>query len=298
MPLEDFIIATYCLICDAMKSALKNQSLRRRGYPPALSDEEVITMEIVGAFLGLEQDKALHQYFCEHWKTHFPKLGERSTFARQAFNLWHVKKLIHQELVTRLDARESNLFLTDGFPVPVCKFARAHFSRQFKGEAAFGYCAAKKETYFGFKGMLLSNAMGVVIDVGLVPANVDEREALLDLDLSGLQGALLGDKGFISPQLRQTLAQGGLNLQTPVRNNMKETRPKAYLSCLLNTRRLVETVIGQLSERFSLEKSKARDLWHLVGRIYRKVLAHTACIMLNLAQGNPPLQFERLLATA
>jgi len=79
----------------------------------------MITIEIVGAFLGLEQDKALHQYFCEHWKTHFPKLGERSTFARQAFNLWHVKKLVHQELVTRLDARESNLFLTDGFPLPV-----------------------------------------------------------------------------------------------------------------------------------------------------------------------------------
>lgn len=145
---------------------MKNQPLRRRGYPPALSDEEVITIEIVGAFLGLEQDKALHQYFCEHWKRHFPKLGDRSTFARQAFNLWHVKKLVHQELVTRLDARELNLFLTDGFALQVCKFARAHFSRQFKGEASFGYCAAKKETYFGFKGMLVSNAMGVVIDVG------------------------------------------------------------------------------------------------------------------------------------
>lgn len=298
MPLENFIIAIYCIVCDAMKTALKNQTLRRRGFPPALSDEEVMAIEIVGSFLGFEQDKALHQYFCEHWKTFFPKLGERSIFARQAANLWHVKKLIHKELVTRLDARESNLFLADGFPLPVCKFARANFSKQFKWEASFGYCATKKETYFGFKGLVLTNAMGVVIDVGLAQANVDEREALLDLDLRGLRGALLADKGFISPALRQSLYQGGLNLQTPVRSNMKETRPKAYLSCLLNARRLVETVIGQLSERFSIEKSKARDLWHLTGRIYRKVLAHTACILLNLAQGNPPLQFERLLATA
>jgi len=38
----------------------------------------------------------------------------------------------------------------------------------------------RKKTYFGFKGMLLSNAMGVVIDVGLVPANVDELGGFTD----------------------------------------------------------------------------------------------------------------------
>jgi hypothetical protein len=46
-------------------------------------------------------------------------------------------------------------------------------------------------------------------------------------------------------------------------------------------RRLIETVIGQLVERFSIEKVWARDLWHLTSRINRKLLAHTVCRWLN-----------------
>jgi hypothetical protein len=41
--------------------------------------------------------------------------------------------------------RCATLYLIDGFPIR--KFARAHFSHVFKGEVAYGYCAAKKERY-------------------------------------------------------------------------------------------------------------------------------------------------------
>ncbi|MCK4983476.1 MAG: hypothetical protein KAS17_11165 [Victivallaceae bacterium] len=37
----------------------------------------------------------------------------------------------------------------------------------------------------------------------------------------------------------------------------------------------METVIGQLNERFNIEKVRARDMWHLTVRIGRKLLAHT-----------------------
>jgi len=42
------------------------------------------------------------------------------------------------------------------------------------------------------------------------------------------------------------------------------------------TRRLIETVIGQLTERFHIEKVRARDTWHQCSRFWRKLLAHTA----------------------
>ena len=60
------------------------------------------------------------------------------------------------------------------------------------------------------------------------------------------------------------------------------------------TRRLIERVIGQLSQQFNIEKIRARDRWHLTNRIGRKVLAHTVGIMINKLLGYPPLQFERL----
>ncbi|MGA8164600.1 MAG: IS982 family transposase, partial [Waddliaceae bacterium] len=59
--------------------------------------------------------------------------------------------------------------------------------------------------------------------------------------------------------------------------------------------RFIETVIGQLSERFHIEKVRARNLWHQASRFWRKLLAHTVCIKLNMELGNEPLQFEGLI---
>jgi len=62
-----------------------------------------------------------------------------------------------------------------------------------------------------------------------------------------------------------------------------------------NVRYRIDTVFGQLTDRFHIKRVWAKDLWHLTGRIYRKVLAHTLVLILNMKQGNPPLQFDRLL---
>lgn len=53
--------------------------------------------------------------------------------------------------------------------------------------------------------------------------------------------------------------------------------------------------IGQLTDRFQIEKIRARKLWYLTNRIARKVLAHTVCACINKKIGNPPLQFELLV---
>jgi hypothetical protein len=86
-----------------------------------------------------------------------------------------------------------------------------------------------------------------------------------------------------------------INLQTAVRSNMKETRSELFVKWLKSTRRLVETVIGQLAERFHIEKVRARKLWYLTNRVARKILAHTICVFMNKQLGNPPLQFDLLV---
>lgn len=75
---------------------------------------------------------------------------------------------------------------------------------------------------------------------------------------------------------------------------MNDTRGKDCNRWITSTRRLVETVIGQLAEQFNIEKIRARDLWHLTSRVTRKVLAHTIGILVNKLNGVPELQFERL----
>ncbi|GAB4184740.1 MAG: hypothetical protein Tsb0015_01150 [Simkaniaceae bacterium] len=194
-----------------------------------------------------------------------------------------------------LGALADQLHLVDGLPMPVCKFARAYFSRVFKGKAAYGYCATKKEHYYGFRGHLVINSIGVITAGTFTAANVDERDVCPEL-VENIRGLLLGDKGFMRPELQEDLVRNGLYLQTTLRDNMQEDRPKKFLRWMKGTRRLIETVIGQLSERFHIEKIRARDLWHAASRFWRKLLAHTVCVKISIECGNQPLQFEALIA--
>ena len=63
----------------------------------------------------------------------------------------------------------------------------------------------------------------------------------------------------------------------------------------VKTRRLVETVIGQLSERFHLQTVRSWDLWHFTNRINRKILAHTLAFWIN-RHSLHPLQFEQIIS--
>jgi hypothetical protein len=193
-----------------------------------------------------------------HWLHFFPKMPDRSNFVRQAANLHVVKRLLQESLAISLNAFQDTLHIIDGLPIPICKIARAHFSQIFKGDATYGYCASKKERYYGFRGHIVISSTGIITGAIFTKANVDERDACPEL-VEKIKGLLLGDKGYIRPELQEQLKKQGLNLETPLRDNMRDKRSKKFLKWILRTRRLIETVIGQLTERFRIEKVRARD---------------------------------------
>ena len=166
--------------------------------------------------------------------------------------------------------------------------------RSFKGDATYGYRAAKNQTYYGFHGHLLISLTGVITGFTLTPANGSERAALLDM-VSTIQGLLIGDKGYLSSSLQHQLQVVGIQLETALRSNMNDERDPARVKLLMRVRRLVETLIGQLVERFRIEKVWARDPWHLTSRLNRKLLVHTVCRWLN-RHSLTPLQFEQLVS--
>ena len=70
---------------------------------------------------------------------------------------------------------------------------------------------------------------------------------------------------------------------------MPENQPISVINRLKNARGDIETVIGQLSGRFNMQKLGARDLWYLSYRFMRKILAYNFCFVINKQLGNPPL---------
>jgi DDE family transposase len=109
-------------------------------------------------------------------------------------------------------------------------------------------------------------------------ANVDERDVVPNL-YDKVRGLLIGDKGFISGDLKWEAAAHEIDLQTPLRKNMPDDRDPGAVARLMRTRRTVETAIGKLSEMFAAQTTKARDLPSFVNRMARKLLAYNFSLM-------------------
>lgn len=113
---EDFIITVFCGVEEHLHSLPGKHRLRQRGFAPKLADSEVITMEVVGEFLGVDTDVGIWTYFGRHWRSWFPELGSRTTFAQPAAHLWVVKQRLYQQLLIDLGAATDSIRRVDGCP--------------------------------------------------------------------------------------------------------------------------------------------------------------------------------------
>jgi hypothetical protein len=289
--LSTFIVAVFCLIDDRLMDLGR---LRGRGPAPTLFDSEVLTIEIVGEFLGLDEDTELLAYFRRHYAHFFPNLlrVHRTTFTRQAANLWKVKERLWQELLAKTPY-DPTFALTDSLPLPACLFARAYRCQRFRGEAAFGKDTLLKQTFYGFRVHMRVCWPGVITRLSVAPANAHELSVLPEL-VESTSGLLVGDRNYHSPNTKEELAEMGIELLAPYSSKKRDPAPKR--SALLSRFRYrIDTVFSQLVGRYSIKRLWARDMWHLASRLVRKILSHTVAFLLNHQMGNPPLQLSKLL---
>ena len=295
MDLDTLIVATYCLVDDELRALTGGHRLRQRGPDPVLADAEVLTIEVVGEFLGLDRDTAIHDYFRRHYGAWFPALlrVHRTTFARQAANLWAVKERLWRALAARVP-HDPAVGLVDSFPLPVCRFARAHRCRPYAGQAAFGHDEVARQTSYGSRCHVRLAWPGVIVEAGIAPANVSDLAALPSV-AEGARGYLVGDRNDWPPEVAGRLRRDGLCLLAPYRWAPRDPDLERSRG-LSRVRYRIETVFGQLVERYHAKRVRARDPWHLASRLLRKLLSHTAAVLLNARAGNPPRQLARLLA--
>ena len=133
------------------------------------------------------------------------------------------------------------------------------------------------------------------VSVSLTPANVDEKDSAYHL-FEVIAGLLLGDKGYIIPIFKEGCEAVGIDLQMPLKKNMKDSRPKKFVKLIMRVCRRIETVIGQLARYFDIEYSGFRNMWHMTARVARKLLAYNVGVFFNVQAGKPAIQFENLIA--
>ncbi len=149
-----------------------------------------------------------------------------------------------------------------------------------------------RQKFFGMRAHPRVCWPGVIVDLRLVPANVHELEVAETL-LGDSQGWALGDRNYWSPRLPDELASRGLQLLAPYRSRKQD--PGCWSPWLTQKRRRIETVIGQLVERYQARRVWARDLWHFWSRWLRRVLSHVVAVLTCQRQGLSPLRFSQII---
>ena len=195
MNLDDFSITCFCLIDEMMPMTLNDQRLRAKGPAPKLTESEVITMEVVGSYLRLSQDKKLFASFQQHYPHFFPALRSlhRTTFVRQAANLWAMKERLWCWLRDEVISQDPSRSIVESVPILVCRFARAPWCVRFRGITGYGKDHADRQTFYGFRVHAQVSWPGLLTRVFLAPANEADGE-IAPVLLEGTTGVVLGDR--------------------------------------------------------------------------------------------------------
>lgn len=285
--LKDFVTVAFVIIDDIYQEITPTHIKERRNINDAiLTDSEIITISIVGELLTIDSENAWFNFVKKNLLDLFPKMCHRTRFNRTKRNLYSIIDEIRKSIGSFLGYRSEPIRIVDSIPIPVCKFGRAHFNKTFKVDAAYGRCASKKETYYGFKLHALTTLDGFITDFVLTPANIDDREAVWDLVESYKSKSIIGDKGYINKYLSPDLkSEKSIDLIFMKRNNSKNQYNKSFRQLIFKARRRIETTFSQLAEQLNINKVLAKSLWGLMTRIRTKILAHNLCYFINKLLG-------------
>ena len=168
---------------------------------------------------------------------------------------------------------QGEVFIIDSMPLPVCKRARASRCKKVRGKAFCGYCAAKREMFFGYRLHLICTSQGIPVSFDLLPASQQDLTPIHELALTLPQGAtVFGDKGYVSdPDAYAIFAATGVRFVAIRRANMT---PNAWANDydLRHYCRRIETVYSQM-EAMGIQHLHARTNLGFDLKTYASLLA-------------------------
>ncbi|HEU4708081.1 MAG TPA: IS982 family transposase [Methylophilaceae bacterium] len=268
----DWIITAFVLI-DTLMERLGHHSDVRAQVP----DSEVVLIAIASAkYFQNHHERAV----CILRETH--SLSGRidvTRFNRRLHKLADWLAFIATTLGEILLSGE--VFVIDSLPLPVCRRVRARRCRKVHGRDYCGYCAAKKEKFFGWRLHLICTPAGIPVSFPLLPAAFHDLTPIHELAVLLPPGArVFGDKAYNSADDEASmLTDTGVRL-IPIRKATMQ--PHAWFVDdieLHDYRHTIETVNSQC-EKMGLEQLYARTNPGFELKVLASIIA-LACTNIN-----------------
>lgn len=273
--MQDILILLFCVVDDFCKEFLPEwqkhlvaQGSKKRQRETQLAPSEIMTIYI-----------HFHQSHYRDFKNYYlhSVCGALKPFFPHAVSYPRFISLIKSVLVPlscflqTLSGEKTGIYFIDSTLLKVCHIKREKQNRVFKGLAQKG-----KSTigwFFGFKLHLVINDKGELMAVKVTAGNVDDRKPVTDL-VEGLVGKLVGDKGYISQPLFETLLEQGLQLITRIKKNMKNKLMPLIDKLLLRKRAVIESVNDQLKNISQIEHTRHRSVWNFLSNLLAGLIAY------------------------
>jgi hypothetical protein len=248
----------------------------KAGRKPEFSDSEVITLMLAEEYIPYPAETQYLGSIRANYGHLFPKLLDQSQFNRRARSLRYLVEALRRSWLLELGVTQATTYLLDTKPIPVLGYKRSKRRSDFRGSAAYGYCASRNLHYFGYKLVMITTLDGIPVIYDLVPANTDERQAA-EAVLDRIAPAhLIGDKGFLGVEWQDQMAeQTGNTITTPKRKNQKIQHPDGFERLLNSVRERIEGVFHELQNTGrNVERLLAKTVVGLATRVIAKVTAH------------------------
>ncbi len=254
------------------KRALGNARKKTRNRKYKLSLSQIVTIIILYQTSNIKNFKAFYMFLTREMKGLFPTACSYQRFVELAPIAMMPLMLMLNCLYASCDGKS----IVDSTTIKVCHIKREKRHKTFKGIAV-----KSKGTmgwFYGFKLHIITNLKGELLNAHFSYANIDDRKGLINM-CKKIFGDVIADKGYIGKEFKQSLKSQGINLITRGKKNMKEHKLTAREQALINTRNLVETVIGKLKLQCNLEHTRHKSMNGLMLNILSTLVAY--CLMVK-----------------
>ena len=246
---------------------------------PKMSDLELVALNITAEYMSINSE--LQLFRCISGTVLDGKI-ERSVYNKRKRKLFPYIEKIRQTLSNKF-ADFTDVFIVDSTPIEICKISRANRSAICATDEikpSFGYCAAQKSRYFGYKLHAVCDKNGIFHSFDFSPANVHDVNYLNDVKENFQNCLLIGDRGYVSKEIQMDLFNySRINLSVPMRKNQHNFVEFSRMKSKIRKR--IETNISQLCGQFTINTNFAKTFQGLATRIVSKITSFTMIQYLN-----------------
>jgi hypothetical protein len=256
-------LTKFFVFIDDLCKKKKIEKKERRGRKSGLCVDEILAIQI---WFNLSKCRDFKTFYRgangEFLRPFFPKMPNYSSSMKQ---IKRRAKTFH--FIGKI-GRSKGTFYIDSTPLPVCKNVRRENHKTFKNMASESHSSVS--TTFGLKLHLVLHASRKFVNFSLKPGNLHDVSCAEDV-LAGCTGTVIGDSGYVSVILKDSLAKNGIRLIAKHRQNMVPNSQEEKRS--LKKRSIIETMIGRFKNFFDETLSRFRSSQSAYSAICAAVIA-------------------------